>query len=312
MKIVRLHSFLAFVIGLVVAWLGTAGPVQAETANSLWIGTDDASDRLVLNTDRTGALLQSVGPVEVTGFAIDLKTNTIYFGTSNGTTTPRNLTTLAAGASFSASGTEDMTFGGNYIWRAGTTGPSASPTITKTDPGTLVSSEAFTVPFQALGIAWDGSGLWVGEFTSNGLIQRFDPSGNATGQSFHTSGSFVNGGLAYDNTDGTLYIGTFGKVYHYTTTGAQLGFFNIPVMDGRFVDGLEFEPSPVISVPTLSHNGFWILALTLALVGYVLMRRAVPSSRRPPSSLRRIRRLRPRHPLWFTVITHATKLDERG
>jgi hypothetical protein len=120
MKIVRLHSFLAFVIGLAVAWLGTAGPAQGQTANSLWIGTDNANDRLVLNTDRTGALLQSVGPVEATGFAIDLKANTIYFGTSNGTTTSRNLTTLAAGASFSASGTEDMTFGGNFIWRAGT------------------------------------------------------------------------------------------------------------------------------------------------------------------------------------------------
>jgi hypothetical protein len=273
MKIVRLHTFLAFVIGLVVTWLGSAGPVWAETANSLWIGTDDATNRLVLNTDRTGALLQSVGPLEATGFAIDPKANTIYFGTSDGTTTPRNLTTLAAGASFSASGTEDMTFGGNSIWRAGTTGPSQSPIITKTDPGTHVSGDAFMVPFQALGIAWDGSGLWVGEFTTNGLVQRFDPSGNATGQSFHTSGNFVNGGLAYDNTDGTLYIGTFGKVYHYTTTGTQLGFFNVPVMDGRFVDGLEFEPIPINSVPTLSHSGFWILAVTLLLVGCVLIRR---------------------------------------
>jgi hypothetical protein len=274
MKIVRLHSLSAFVIGSAVAWLGTAGLAQAQTPNSLWIGTDDATGRLVLNTDRAGALLQSVGPVEATGFAIDLNTNTIYFGTSDGTITPRNLTTLAAGASFSAPGTEDMTFGANFVWRAGTTGPSPSPIVTKTDPGTHVSSQAFTVPFQALGITWDGSGLWVAEFTSNGLVQRFDPSGNATGQSFHTSGAFVNGGLAYDNTDGTLYIGTFGKVYHYTTTGTQLGFFNIPATDGRFVDGLEFEPVPVTPVPALSHGGLWILALTLVLVGYVLARRA--------------------------------------
>jgi hypothetical protein len=289
MKIVRLHSFLAFVIGLAVAWLGTAGSAQAQTANSLWIGTDNTSDRLVLNTDRTGALLQSVGPVEATGFAIDLKTNTIYFGTSNGTTTPRNLTTLATGASFSASGTEDMTFGGNFIWRAGTTGPAASPIITKTDPATHASGDAFTVPFQALGIAWDGSGLWVGESAINGLIQRFDPSGNPTGQSFHTSGNFVNGGLAYDNTDGTLYIGTFGKVYHYTTTGTQLGFFNIPATDGRFVDGLELEPSPVTAVPALPRNGLWILALTLAAVGFALMRRAV-SETSGPECCRRSRR----------------------
>ena len=122
------------------------------------------------------------------------------------------------------------------------------------------------------------SGCADGSRVRNGLFERFDPSGNATGQSFHTSGNFVNGGLAYDNTDGTLYVGTVGKVYHYTTTGAQLGFFNIPAMDGRFVDGLEFEPSPVVPVPALPHNGFWILALTLGLVGYVLIRR--PGARR--------------------------------
>src|SRR5262249_848638 len=51
----------------------------------------------------------------------------------------------------------------------------------------------------------------------------------------------TNGGLAFDPTDNSLYVGTFNKVFHYTTTGALLGSFTIPGGDGRFVDGLEFE-----------------------------------------------------------------------
>jgi hypothetical protein len=218
-----------------------ANSPQAQFTNSLWIGTDNSSGRLVLNTDRTGALLRSVGPVEATGFAIDLNANIIYFGTSLGGTTPRDLTTTTAGASFSASGTEDMTFDGQFIWRAGAPGPAASTIITKIDPVTHQSTQGFTVPFQALGIAWDGSGFWIAEFALNGLVQRFDAAGTPTAVSFHTTGGSTNGGVAFDPTDNTLYIGTSNKVFHYATTGTSLGSFTIPGSDGRFVDGLEFE-----------------------------------------------------------------------
>jgi hypothetical protein len=134
-----------------------------------------------------------------------------------------------------------MTFDGQFIWRAGAPGPAASPIINKIDPVTHLSVQGFTVPFQALGIAWDGSGLWIAEFVFNGRIQRFDATGIATAPSFHTAIGGTNGGLAFDPTDNSLYVGSSNKVFHYTTTGTLLGSFTIPGGDGRFVDGLEFE-----------------------------------------------------------------------
>lgn len=236
-------------LGLVVG-----GPVPSLTApqtdfpNSLWIGTDNTSSRNVLNMDGAGALLRSVGPLECTAFAIDLNANVIYFGTSIGGITARNLTTLAAGTSFSAGGTEDMTFDGTFIWRTGAPGPASSNVITKVDPVAHTSTPGFTVPFQTVGIAWDGSGFWVSQFTTNGLVQRFDAAGNPTGQSFHTSGGFTNGGLAFDRTDNTLYVGTSYRVYHYSLTGTELGSFLVDPSPTRFVDGLEFESASVVDV----------------------------------------------------------------
>jgi hypothetical protein len=219
----------------------TAGTARAAFVNSLWIGTDNTNSRDVLNTDRSGNVLQAVTLTQSTGFAIDLNANVIYFGDSFGDIIPRNLTTLTPGATFfptPVTATEDMTFDGNLIWRAGKSGPAASQDITKIDPVTQVSSIAFSVPFQALGITWDGSGFWISEFGINGLVQRFDAAGNP-GASFNTSSGFLNGGLAFDNTDNTLYIGALGKVFHYTTTGTQLGSFSVD--PSTFVDGLEFE-----------------------------------------------------------------------
>jgi hypothetical protein len=98
-----------------LATFGIAAPAWAQFDNSLWIGTDNVSSRMVLNTDRSGAVLRQVGPVEATGFAIDLAADTIYFGTSTGGIRPRDLTTLAPGSSFTTAGTEDMTYDGRYI-----------------------------------------------------------------------------------------------------------------------------------------------------------------------------------------------------
>src|SRR5690349_957211 len=69
---------------------------QTAFANSLWIGTDNSSSRNVLNMDRSGVLLRTVGPVECTGMAIDADANVIYFGTSTGGISPRDLTTSGA------------------------------------------------------------------------------------------------------------------------------------------------------------------------------------------------------------------------
>jgi len=234
-------------IGAVIAMLvGSCGSSwAAQFPNSLWIGTDNTGSLKALNTDRSGTLLRNVGPLQVTGFGIDLNANVIYFGTSIGGITAWDLPTVSPiGTSWSAGGTEGMTFDGQFLWHAGALGPVASPNINKINPVTHASVVGFTVPFQALGIAWDGSGFWIAEFSFNGLVQRFDATGNPTGESFHTNFGSTNGGVAHDPTDNSLYIGTVNKVFHYTTTGILLGSFIIPGSDGRFVDGLEFEGTP--------------------------------------------------------------------
>jgi hypothetical protein len=69
---------------------------------------------------------------------------------------------------------------------------------------------------------------------------------------FHTAINSTNGGLAFDPSDSSLYIGTFGAVYHYSRTGNQLGFFSIPD-PSTFIDGLELEgatPTNDASPPT--------------------------------------------------------------
>jgi hypothetical protein len=216
------------------------GGVQAVSfPNSLWIGTDNTDNRPVLNTDRSGTELRRVDPpVEATGFAIDVAGNTIYFGTtsSGGSITPRDLDTLEPGIPFVPSGAfwEDMSFDGSRIWRADLVGG----TVKKIDPATGAVEFEFSPGFGPMGVAWDGSHLWVSEFGSR--VARFTTAGEPTGEEFTVIG-FTAGGLAIDTTDNTLWIGTSGKVFHYTTTGTELGSFDVPVADGRFVDGLEFQ-----------------------------------------------------------------------
>lgn len=79
-------------------------------------------------------------------------------------------------------------------------------------------------------------------FNGNELIKQFTPAGVATGRQFIAPlGGKAAGGLAFDTSDNTLWIGTFGQVFHVTTTGEVLGSFDVPVADGRHVDGPEFQ-----------------------------------------------------------------------
>jgi YD repeat-containing protein len=234
--------------------------------NSLWIGTDNFTNLTVLNTDTSGNILRSVPTTEATGFAIDLTGNIVYFGTSTATITPRNLDTLVAGTSITppTGFSEDMTFDGSHIWRARIALNSQfDPMIFEIDPanGQIVSS--FNPGGKPMGIAWDGSGLWVSQFES-GLVQRFDTSGNPTGQSFNPNFGSAVGGLGFDPRDGTLWIGTWDGVYHYETDGTQLGFFDVSLDSPRFIDGLEFQAAPVPIPPSLLLLGSGLLGLGAA------------------------------------------------
>ena len=123
---------------------------------------------------------------------------------------------------------EDMAFDGTSLWRADIT----AGLVQQIDPsnGSIIFS--FDPGFSPLGVAWDGSHLWVSEFNGfagNELIKQFTPAGVATGNQFHTPLAIqAAGGLAFDTTDNTLWIGTFAQVFHSTTTGTLLGSFNVP------------------------------------------------------------------------------------
>jgi len=218
--------------------------------NSLWLGTDNTSSRPVLNTDRAGNELRRVDTTEASGIAIDLAANRIYFGVAaGGQITGRDLNnptstivTLNPATNFG----EDMAFDGTYLWRADYT----TWLVQRIDPSNGSIGFSFNPGFLPIGVAWDGSNLWVSQFAGNGLVKQFTTAGVATGNQFNAPlGGNTAGGLAFDTTDNTLWIGTWGQVFHSTTTGTALGSFNVPVADGRFVDGLEFQAAPVTTVP---------------------------------------------------------------
>jgi len=240
-----LTLILTFVVGL---------PMVAR-ADSLWIGTDNTSVRAVLNTDLAGNLIQSVPNTEATGIAVDLASNLIYIGIAEngGQITSRNLATPGTTVSTINPNPplvfgEDMAFDGTSLWRVDISGN----TVDKIDPITGAILSLFNPGFsEPLGVAWDGSNLWVSQFTGNGIVEQFTPSGVPTGQSFNAPlGGSTAGGLAFDTTDKTLFIGTFGNVFHTTTSGALLGSFALPVNDGRFVDGLEFQGTSAVPEPS--------------------------------------------------------------
>ena len=206
--------------------------------NSLWLGTDNTAALPVLNTDRAGNELRRVDLTEATGIAIDPVTNRIYFGVSGGQVTGRSLTdpaTILVTFNPTTIFGEDMAFDGTSLWRADI----SASLVKKIDPSDGAVLFSFDPGFYPLGVAWDGNRLWVSEYTVDGLVKQFDSAGVPTGNQFQAPlGGKEAGGLAFDPTDGTLWIGTFDQVVHCTTAGTSLGSFNAP---GRFIDGLEFQ-----------------------------------------------------------------------
>lgn len=220
--------------------------------NSLWIGTDnECGNRKLMNVDRSGNVLREFTICDVTGIAIDPRAGTIYLGHSGQYGDPQVITADLATLAPIATNTplidpvylqEDMAFDGTNLWRVGI----VAGQLYQFSPADGHTISTNTVGFRALGVAWDGKTLWLSDNSSERVL-TVAPDGTPTGQQF--SVPFRVGGLAFDTTDNTLWVGANGGVYHYTTNGVQLGSFQVP-FPGSYVDGLEFQPD--VTGPRLS------------------------------------------------------------
>lgn len=260
----RPRRLLLPLVALVV--LAGSGPLRAAPIpNTLWIGNDTNSNLPILNTTTTGVVLQTIPNTVGVGFGVNLATNTLYVNTNFTQSTPYSLFTLApSGAPVNLPGgisSEDFSFDGTNLL----VGDFSGQRIVRMDPTTGAQVSAVPVPFNPLGLTWDGrTGFWATGFDTSGRVYHYDAAGNLL-SSFVAFQGFA-GGLGYDTRDGTLWVGgANGSVSHFTQAGVFLDSFNTG--DGRFVDGLEFEGAAAVPEPaTVALLGGMLFAGGLSLV----------------------------------------------
>jgi outer membrane protein assembly factor BamB len=225
--------------------------------NTLWLGNNKNAIIGVLNINRDGKILRQVRNTEANGIAIDANKNRIYFGTYFGKITGRDLNSPAIPrVTFTpdVGVANDMAFDGQYIWR--TDGDRREIQKINSTTGEIVFT--FEPLVNPVGIAWDGQHLWLTEYygstTQPQHIVQYTPQGIFTGVKFPAPiGDDLLGGLAFDSTDNTLWVGGIqGKLYNVDTNGNLLK--TVPIIDttrshvGHFIDGLEFQS--IASCPT--------------------------------------------------------------
>ena len=210
----------------------------------LWVGNDTSSPVERLRRDgtsigfwgadnATGTALDYAGHVYTVVPGPDLSVITEYDAAQSVVATI-NFDTGIENGNGNASWIEDMAYGGNgTLWVSGFNGIVYHISAT----GAILSH--FDTGRLYIGVATDGAALYTTDGASGTLVTKRDFSGNAL-SSFDTGHADV-GGIGYDPTDGTLWVGTFGKIEHYTVSGTLIGSVTTP-SSGAYHDGLEVGP----------------------------------------------------------------------
>ena len=203
--------------------------------STIWIGNDTNTSAPILETTTSGTVLRTLPGTSAVGFGVDVANDLLYVNSTFTAAARYDLSTLAPAGSVPLGVTsEDLSFDGTDILA----GDFGGGRVVRVDPGTGTIVGSIPVGFsEPLGLSWDGgTGIWVSEFAPTGVVYHYDSAGNLLSQFTAVRGNYA-GGIGFDATDGTLYIGTFNEVLHYTTGGTLLGSFSTP--DSRFIDGLE-------------------------------------------------------------------------
>ena len=229
----------------------------------------------------------------MTGVAIDPTTSSIYLsapsssgGTGSGIIYRYNLNAMPKGVTPVSNGTvpggdhpyEDMAFNPadpNHIWRANYYfGTFDEINLTTGTVKTFASPAGAGA--QPMGMAWDGTQFWVSDF-SNSSVYTMTTGGVFSAAPMFTT-PFLAGGLAWDTTDSTLWMGTYGSVHHLKTDGKDLFNFANPNGNG-FVDGLEFQGAAPVPEP----SSIALLLTTVALLGFGFCRKVQAAAHTDPA-----------------------------
>lgn len=240
----------------------------------LWLGNDTIGD--VFQTTNTGSVVTQLPNLPVTGIASD--GTDLYFADRAGDFTKRTSdgsTILDSFVVASGDTGEDLAWDSkrDVLWRIVHTN-----VLQEINPATHSLVNSFIIPTSdpilgtlgGLGIAYDNTRdeLYVSfcsvgcSSLASGLVDIVDPNtGTVSGTLFRTTG-FATGGLGYDASTDTLWVGDELTVRNMSRAGATLSSFARP-QPGGFVDGLEFIPTSVPEPGSIVFLGTAVIALAM-------------------------------------------------
>jgi hypothetical protein len=218
--------------------------VSTAAASSLWVGNDTLT-AVQRYDSTTGTFLEAWGQGSATGSALDglghlwtvapggPSSHIEMYDSLGALVSSVDFTTGIENGNGFPSWIEDMTYGGaGTLWVSGFNGivyhlDSTASILSSFDTGHLYP-----------GVATDGSVLYTTDGFDGDKIYTYSFGGSLLGSVSTGIGGGL-GGIGYDSTDGTLWVGgTAGVLYHVTTGGTVLGSFTTPT-SSAFHDGLE-------------------------------------------------------------------------